>query len=540
MSYSLSVVMIIKNEAHNLAISLPALDGLANEIIILDSGSTDNSRQIAEQYGAKWFVNTNWQGFGKQRQFAQSYATGEWILALDADEEITDELKQSILTVIKNPPNDTVYGLKRLDFIAGRQIDNPYWGVKAYWRLFPKQFGFNDLLVHESLDTTNAKTQVLSGFLHHHTAPDLEFLLQKRLSYAKTWANEKHQKGKKSSLFKIISNPIWQFIRQYFLDGRFLQGKYGLIYSCLFAQYTFNKYAILYDLTHNQAEQAFLKSVEFAKSLASIDLTNKKSTLSLVMICKNESKHLKACLDTVHDLVDEIIVLDSGSTDDTRKIAEQYGAKWHVNTDWQGFGKQRQLAQSYATSDYVLVLDADERLDDSLRDSITKILHEPPQTHMVFALPRVNLFCGVEVLKRFWYADNLARLYANSHYQYNDLEVHESLDTKNATIKNLSGYLLHLTNDDFAHFVQKNIRYSDDWARDKSARGKKTKFGSVISHALFSFSREYVIRGGMLGGAYGVLHAGASSSYTFNKYLILWQLNQNKHHHQPCKITSSA
>lgn len=529
--YPLSVVMIVKNEAHNLAISLPPLIGLADEIIVLDSGSTDNSRELVEQYGGKWFVNTDWQGFGKQRQIAQSYATGDWILALDADEEITDELKASIKQVVQNPPADTVYGLKRLDFIVGKQIDNPYWGVKPYWRLFPKKFGFNDLLVHESLDITNAKTQPLSGFLRHHTAPDLEFLLQKRLSYAKTWANEKHQKGKKSSLFKIISNPIWQFIRQYFLDGRFLQGRYGFIYSCLFAQYTFNKYAILYDLINNQAETAFCHSLEQAERLTPIDLTHKKSTLSLVMICKNESRHLKACLTTVHDLVDEIIILDSGSTDGTREIAESFGAKWHVNTDWQGFGKQRQIAQSYATSDYVLVLDADERLDDSLRDSIAKILHEPPQTHTAFALPRVNLFCGVEVLKRFWYADNLARLYANSHYQYNDLEVHESLDTKNATVKNLSGYLLHLTNDDFAHFVQKNIRYSDDWARDKSARGKKTGFGSVISHALFSFLREYVIRGGVLGGAYGVLHAGASASYTFNKYLILWQLNQNKRNH---------
>ncbi len=244
--YPLSVVMIVKNEAKNLAISLPALDGLADEIIILDSGSTDNSREIAEQYRAKWHVNTDWQGFGKQRQLAQSYATGEWILALDADEEITDELKQSILAVIKNLPNDTVYGIKRLDFIVGKQIDNPYWGVKPYWRLFPKKFGFNDLLVHESLDITNAKTQVLSGFLHHHTAPDLEFLLQKRLSYAKTWANEKHQKGKKTSLFAIIANPLWQFLRQYVFDGRFLQGKHGFVYSLIFCQYTFNKYLLLW------------------------------------------------------------------------------------------------------------------------------------------------------------------------------------------------------------------------------------------------------------------------------------------------------
>ena len=254
MNYKLSIVMIVKNEAKNLAISLPALDGLADEIIILDSGSTDNSREIAESYGAKWFVNTDWQGFGRQRQIAQSYATGDWILALDADEEITPPLKQSILTAIQDKPADTVYGFKRLDFIFGHQIDNAFWGVKSYWRLYPKAFDFNDLTVHESLDTQNAKKVSLAGFLHHHTAPSLEFLLQKRLSYAKTWADEKHQKGKTANLFKVLANPMWQFVRQYWLDGRFLQGRYGLIYSLIFSQYTFNKYLFLYQLSHNRTK----------------------------------------------------------------------------------------------------------------------------------------------------------------------------------------------------------------------------------------------------------------------------------------------
>lgn len=201
MSYKLSVVIMVKNEAKNLAISLPPLVGLADEIIILDSGSTDNSKQIAEQFNAKWFVNTDWQGFGRQRQIAQSYATGDWILALDADEEITDELKQSILAVIQNRPENTVYGLKRLDFIFGHQIDNAYWGVKAYWRLYPKSYNFNNLTVHESLDITGAKTVKLPGFLHHHTAPDPLFLLQKRLSYAQTWAVRKCRKRQKIRVY---------------------------------------------------------------------------------------------------------------------------------------------------------------------------------------------------------------------------------------------------------------------------------------------------------------------------------------------------
>ena len=524
----LSVVMIVKNEAENLKISLPAVVDFADEIIILDSGSTDNSQQIAEQYGAKWFVNTDWQGFGKQRQLAQSYATGDWILALDADEEVTPRLKQSILNVINSEPQDTVYGIKRLDFVFGHQIDNALWSVKAHWRLYPKKFSYDNNLVHESVVLNGATTAKLDGFLHHHTAPTPLFWLEKRLFYAKAWADDRHAQGKKGKFSKVILNPLWAFIKQYIIDGRFLQGKYGLIYSLFFTQYTFNKYAILYDLTHNQAEAAFLQSVKLAKNLQPIDLSNKKSTLSLVMILKNESKHLSACLETVKDLVDEIVILDSGSSDNTEQIAKSYGAKWFVNTDWQGFGKQRQLAQSYATGDYVLVLDADERLDQTLRQAIADVLCEPVQTDKVYSLARVNTFCGVEVQKRFWYTDKLARLYANSQFKYSNLEVHESLDQKGVPSVVLKGYLPHITNDNLYHFLLKNVRYSNDWANDKYKRGKKVGFIGLMFRAWFSFIREYVIRGDMLTGVYGYILAVASMGYTLDKYIILWWLHHSQ------------
>ncbi|MDO4223900.1 MAG: glycosyltransferase family 2 protein [Acinetobacter sp.] len=524
--HRLSVVMIVKNEAHNLAISLPALQGLADEIIVLDSGSSDNSREIVEQFGGKWLVNTDWQGFGKQRQIAQSHATGEWILALDADEEITPALKDSILKVVQTEPQNTVYGIKRLDFVFGHQIDNALWGVKAHWRLYPKKFNYDNNLVHESVVLGDAKTSKLDGFLHHHTAPTPLFWLDKRLQYAKAWADDKHKHGKKGKLSKVIFNPLWAFIKQYIIDGRFLQGRYGLIYSLFFTQYTFNKYAIWYDLSHNRAEHAFLQSVDMAKNLQAIDLSAKKSTLSLVMIVKNESKHLAACLETVKDLVDEIVILDSGSTDSTRQIAESYGAKWHVNTDWQGFGKQRQLAQSYATGDYVLVLDADERLEQDLRVAISDVLKQEVQTAQVFSVARVNTFCGVEVQPRFWYTDKLARLYANKSFKYSDLEVHESLDQKGVPSKVLKGFLPHITNDDLHHFLVKNVRYSHDWAKEKHAKGKKVGLLGLLFRSWFSFVREYIIRGDFMGGAYGLILAAASMGYTLDKYIMLWQMRK--------------
>lgn len=528
-AYRLSVVMMVKNEAENLAVSLPALRGWVDEIIVLDSGSTDHGRELVEAAGGQWFVNTDWPGFGKQRQLAQSYATGDWILALDADEEITEELKQSILKVIQNQPANIVYGIKRVDCVFGHEIDNRYWSIKAHWRLYPKSFQYNDNLVHESIVLNQARTETLNGFMLHHTAPTPEFLLSKRLQYAKAWAVDRFNRGKSTSSFTILLHAFWAFIKQYIVDGRFLKGRYGFLYSLIFAQYTFNKYAILYDLHHNNAEGKFVAEHQALQNLTSIELgTEKRSTLSLVIILKNESRHLADCLDSVVDLVDEIVILDSGSTDNTREIADRYGAKWFVNTDWKGFGKQRQLAQSYATQDYVLVLDPDERLDQPLRDSIAEILKQPVQYDRVFSLARVNLFCGVEVQKRGWYTDKLARLYSREHFKYSDLEVHESLDQKGVSAQCLPGYLAHLTNDDLHHFLLKNVRYSHDWAKDKFKNGKKVSLIALIFRSIFSFIREYIIRGDFVGGAYGLFLAIASMGYTFNKYVMLWQMNQEK------------
>ncbi|MBU3847674.1 MAG: glycosyltransferase family 2 protein [Candidatus Acinetobacter avistercoris] len=526
--YRLSVVIMVKNEAKNLEQSLPALKGWIDELIVLDSGSTDHSQSLVEAAGGQWYVNAEWPGFGKQRQIAQSYATGDWILALDADEVITEQLKKSILDAIQTQPENTVYGVKRIDCIFGHEIDNPLWPIKAHWRLYPKHFQYNDNLVHESVDLKQAETQALKGYMLHQTADTPQFWLDKRLAYAKAWAEDRHQKGKTVSIFSVFFHALWAFIKQYFIDGRFLMGKYGFVYALLFSQYTFNKYAILYDLKHNPAETTFQKILQQQTLLQLIQLDEKKATVSLVMIAKNESRHLAACLETVHDIVDEIIILDSGSTDNTREIAEKYGAKWFVNKDWQGFGKQRQLAQSFATQEYVLVMDPDERLDQSLRESIVNVLNQPLQRDKVFSFARVNFFCGVEVQKRFWYTDKLGRLYSNQDFKYSSLEVHESLDQKNVPSVRLNGYLPHLTNDDLHHFLLKNIRYSHDWASDKYKNGKKVNLFALIFRSIFSFIREYIIRGDFIGGAYGFILAMASMGYTLDKYLMLWEKNNQK------------
>lgn len=537
--YRLSIVMIVKNEAHNLALSLPPAQALADEIIIVDSGSSDNSRSIAEQYGAKWYEHLHWQGFGRQRQIAQSYASGDWILALDADEVISAELAQAIQRVIASAPNQTVYGIRRLDYVFGGRIDSPHWRNKAHWRLYPNTFHYNQNLVHESLELGDAQTQILEGYLHHHTALTPQFWLQKRLDYALSWAKQRHNQGKTTTLLGVFARAFWAFIKQYLLDGRFLQGAYGWIYAALFSQYTFNKYALLYDL--NRQSHTYQKDFQpHPITYTNLPPLPKKipnpTRLSVVMIVQNEQKHLPACLHNLYDLADEIVLLDSGSSDQTRTIAQHFGAKWHEHHHWQGFGRQRQIAQSHATGDYILMLDADEQLDSTLKQAIRQVCAQPLERTHAYAVARVNIFCHHRIHPKGWYADKIARLYAKEHFHYSNLEVHESLNVNIKHTPTLSGHLLHYTNDNLHHFLEKNIRYSHDWAQEAHhIKQKQVSWLSTPWRATFAFLREYILRLALVGGAYGAILSIVAASYNFNKYIMLWHYNRRPNPPSPRK-----
>ncbi|TQI77944.1 (heptosyl)LPS beta-1,4-glucosyltransferase [Serratia fonticola] len=253
-------------------------------------------------------------------------------------------------------------------------------------------------------------------------------------------------------------------------------------------------------------------------------MSNRKS-LSVVMIAKNEAELLTDCLQSVA-WADEIIVLDSGSTDGSVALAESLGAKVFTHTDWQGFGKQRQKAQSYATQEYVLMIDADERVTPQLRQSIEQAL-TTADDNVVYSLGRRNLFLGRFMRHSGWYPDRVNRLYANQRYRYNDDLVHESLNTNGARVIPLQGDLLHLTCRDFFAFQRKQLHYAEQWASQRHQAGKRCGFLSILSHTLGAFCKTWLLRAGFLDGKQGLLLAVVNAQYTFNKYAALWALDRN-------------
>ncbi|WP_411752023.1 glycosyltransferase family 2 protein [Serratia sp. (in: enterobacteria)] len=250
-----------------------------------------------------------------------------------------------------------------------------------------------------------------------------------------------------------------------------------------------------------------------------------RNSLSVVMIAKNEAELLSECLQSVA-WADEIIVLDSGSSDGSVALAESLGAKVFTHTDWRGFGKQRQKAQSYATQDYVLMIDADERVTPELRHSIEQVLANADD-NVVYSLGRRNLFLGRFMRHSGWYPDRVNRLYANQRYRYNDDLVHESLNTGGAKVVPLQGDLLHLTCRDFFAFQRKQLHYAEQWAIQRHQAGKRCGYLSILTHTLGAFCKTWLLRAGFLDGKQGLLLAVVNAQYTFNKYAALWALGRN-------------
>jgi (heptosyl)LPS beta-1,4-glucosyltransferase len=245
---TIAAVLIVKNEANKLPACLVSLDWVS-EIIVLDSGSSDNTLEIAAQFSAKVFVNNDWQGFGVQRERAAQFASSDWILMIDADERVTPELKTSILSAVQQGP--AIWQVNRLSWCFGRFIKHS--GMSPDWvpRLYPRgQALYDTTRVHERLVNVQCLPQKkLAGNLLHYVYDSIRHQQQKSAHYAEEWALQKIAKGKTSSLLSASLHALACFIRMYIFRCGFLDGRAGFLLAALLSQATFAKYAELWDRT---------------------------------------------------------------------------------------------------------------------------------------------------------------------------------------------------------------------------------------------------------------------------------------------------
>jgi glycosyltransferase involved in cell wall biosynthesis len=245
-------------------------------------------------------------------------------------------------------------------------------------------------------------------------------------------------------------------------------------------------------------------------------------SLSVTVITKNETHNIQACLRSVA-FADEVIVFDSGSTDDTVQLARSMGAKVATNADWRGFGIQKNRALDLAGSEWVLCIDADERVPIELQAEIRAALESG--AFDVYSLSRLSSYCGQYMHHSGWYPDRVARLFRRGSARFSDDLVHEKIITS-GRVGVLNSPLLHESFRDLESVLEKTNLYSTAGAQSLSNKGKTASLGTALSHGLWAFVRTYFLRLGFLDGRMGLVLAISNAEGTYYRYLKLWLLRR--------------
>lgn len=241
---TLSVIIISKNEAGNILGCLESVS-FADEFIVVDSGSTDNTVELARDFGAKVTVTPDWPGFGPQKNRALDLATGDWVLSIDADERVTPELKAAILDAMAQAQGNA-FEMPRLSWFCGRFIRHSGWWPDYVLRLWKRGTArFTEAAVHERVVPQDGKTIKLTPHFLHFPYPDLDSLVSKANRYSSDAAAMMHAKGKRANVFSALGHSFWTFIRIYFIRRGFLDGKHGLVLAVTAASGSFFRYAKL-------------------------------------------------------------------------------------------------------------------------------------------------------------------------------------------------------------------------------------------------------------------------------------------------------
>ncbi|HHE38230.1 MAG TPA: glycosyltransferase family 2 protein [Candidatus Cloacimonetes bacterium] len=226
MKNKLSVVLITKNEESNIERCLKSAR-FADEIIILDSRSIDRTVNICQNFQCRVY-QTEWFGFGLTKKKAVSFAKNNWILSLDADEQITSELREEIDKILQNP-EFKAYSIKRISYYLGKKIKYCGWNRDFPVRLFDKNYAnFNDKIVHESVVVQGDKGRINQPILHY-TYPTIESHLKKMEHYSTLGSQTLLEKNRRSTPLSAFMRGFLKFLKMYFLQLGFLDGIHGFV-----------------------------------------------------------------------------------------------------------------------------------------------------------------------------------------------------------------------------------------------------------------------------------------------------------------------
>lgn len=249
--------------------------------------------------------------------------------------------------------------------------------------------------------------------------------------------------------------------------------------------------------------------------------------LSVAIITMNEEKNIGRCLQSVRDIADEIVVVDSGSTDRTKEICESFGVRFIVQP-FLGFIGQKNFALDASIHPHVLSLDADEALSPELKKSMEKE-KENGFPSAGYSMNRLSWFCDQWIRHGSWYPDRKLRLVLKSNARWGGMNPHDKLAfTNNLGEKHLSGDLLHYTYYSLDEYILQGNKFSSIAAKAMFEQGKKASYINLIWNPFISFMKNYFFQAGFLDGFNGYIIARQSASQTFLKYAKLIQLQRGQ------------
>lgn len=249
----ISAVIITQNEERNIVRCLRSLQGIADEVVVVDSGSTDQTESLCRAAGAR-FISHPWEGYSAQKNFADSQATQPWTLSLDADEALSSALRQSLLQLKqRGMDRGTAYAFNRLSNYCGSWIKHCGWYPDRKTRLWPTGAAEWDGVVHEELRFASPMKEVtLQGDLLHYTYYTLQEHAERQVRYAALAAQKANARGKRYNALAARLSPLWTFVRNYVFKGGFLDGHAGYQVCRMSAFYTFMKHEMLKEAQQNR------------------------------------------------------------------------------------------------------------------------------------------------------------------------------------------------------------------------------------------------------------------------------------------------
>jgi glycosyltransferase involved in cell wall biosynthesis len=620
---TVDVLIQTHNEELNLPVTLASISGWVNRIFVVDSGSTDRTAEVARAAGAT-FVEHAWEGYSRQKNWALDNLPWEsqWILILDADESVSPGLREEILNVVSRPVEQVRhvgFYINRVLIFMGKEIRHcgyfPSWNLRLFRHNFAR---YEQRDVHEHM-ITSGSTGYLKNLLIHEDRRGLEHFFAKHNRYSTLEAREIYAArdrwpglreffGDRNARRRFIKSRvvpqlplpwIWRLLYMYILQLGFMDGQPGWVLCNFISSYEFFIHAKYLELRRlrGRDKQVFdglsLPEGELAANRPTVVTTpiaplpqsarritelpapapslplypranhatvqNGKVSVSVIIPTLNEAKNLPRCLDHLR-WADEVVIVDSGSTDDSERIAEAYGAKV-VQFAWDGrYPKKKNWALRHAPlkHDWVLIVDADEWITPELAEEVERAIKNPGE-NVGFYINRKFIFMGGWIRHCGYYPSWNLRLIKRGFGEYEQLtgigntgsgdnEVHEHVVPR-GSVSYLNNDMLHFAFPNIHTFMEKHNRYSN-WEAAVQFKGEKS--GSAVeaneqlakNRRLKQWSRylpfrptlrflySYFWRGGFLDGRPGLVFCRLLSIYEYlsvAKYYELRRAEEDLH-----------